>query len=156
MIQTKVLKVTQGSKNVFEDLGFEPEEALNLKIRADLMLNIRRFIKSQGWTQKKAALFFGETQPRISDLMNGDIERFSIDKLVQMLSRAGMNVRVEVDKKAAWCSVGFLSVIALSTPSLSQRDRSRKSINIKRSQLKKWAIAVAADAFVADSNQSMV
>jgi predicted XRE-type DNA-binding protein len=101
MIQTKVLKVTQGSKNVFEDLGFEPEEALNLKIRADLMLNIRRFIKSQGWTQKKAALFFGETQPRISDLMNGDIERFSIDKLVQMLSRAGMNVRVEVDKKAA-------------------------------------------------------
>jgi hypothetical protein len=49
-----------------------------------------------------------------------------------------------------------LSVIALSTPSLSQRDRSRKSINIKRSQLKKWAIAVAADAFVADSNQSMV
>jgi predicted XRE-type DNA-binding protein len=101
MIQTKVLEVTQGSKNVFEDLGFAPEEALNLKIRADLMVNIRRFIKAQGWTQKKAALFFGETQPRISDLMNGNIERFSIDKLVQMLSRAGMNVRVEVDKKAA-------------------------------------------------------
>jgi predicted XRE-type DNA-binding protein len=101
MIQTKVLEVTQGSKNVFEDLvGFAPEEALNLKIRADLMLNIRHFIKAQGWTQKKAALFFGETQPRISDLMNGDIERFSIDKLVQMLSHAGMNVRVEVDEKA--------------------------------------------------------
>jgi predicted XRE-type DNA-binding protein len=101
MMETKVLEVTQGSKNVFEDLGFEAEEALNLKIRADLMLNIRRFIKAQGWTQTKAALFFGETQPRISDLMNGDIERFSIDKLVQMLSRAGMNVRVEVDEKAA-------------------------------------------------------
>jgi predicted XRE-type DNA-binding protein len=101
MMKTNVLKVIQGSKNVFEDLGFEPEEALNLKIRADLMLNIRRFIKTQGWTQKKAALFFGETQPRISDLMNGDIERFSIDKLVQMLSRAGMNVRVKVDKKSA-------------------------------------------------------
>lgn len=101
MMKTKVLEVTQGSKNVFEDLGFEPEEALNLKIRADLMLNIRCFIKAQGWTQKKAALFFGETQPRISDLMNGDIERFSIDRLVQMLSRAGMNVRVEVDQKVA-------------------------------------------------------
>jgi predicted XRE-type DNA-binding protein len=101
MMKTKVLEVTQGSKNVFEDLGFDPEEALNLKIRADLMLNIRRFIKDQRWTQKKAALFFRETQPRISDLMNGDIERFSIDKLVQMLSRTGMNVRVEVDKKAA-------------------------------------------------------
>ena len=89
-------EVIQGSSNVFEDLGFAPEEALNLKIRADLMLNIRRFIQSQGWTQKQAALFFGETQPRISDLMNGDIERFSIDKLVIMLAKAGMDVKFKV------------------------------------------------------------
>jgi predicted XRE-type DNA-binding protein len=94
-------EIIQGSSNVFEDLGFAPEEALNLKIRADLMLNIRRFIQSQGWTQKQAALFFGETQPRISDLMNGDIERFSIDKLVIMLSKAGMDVKFEVNVKAA-------------------------------------------------------
>ncbi len=96
MNQNQVSEVIQGGANVFEDLGFAPEEALNLKIRADLMLNIKRFIKSQGWTQKQAALFFGETQPRISDLMNGDIDRFSIDKLVMMLAHAGMNVRVEV------------------------------------------------------------
>jgi len=94
-------EVIQGSSNVFEDLGFAPEEALNLKIRADLMLNIRRFIQSQGWTQKQAALFFGETQSRISDLMNGDIERFSIDKLVSMLAKAGMDVRFEVNVKVA-------------------------------------------------------
>jgi predicted XRE-type DNA-binding protein len=101
MSQNQVSSVTQGRDNVFEDLGFEPEEALNLKIRADLMLNIKRFIQSQGWTQKQAALFFGETQPRISDLMNGDIERFSIDKLVMMLARAGMDVHLEVNVKAA-------------------------------------------------------
>jgi len=89
-------EVIQGSSNVFEDLGFAPEEALNLKIRADLMLNIRRFTQSQGWTQKQAALFFGETQPRISDLINGDIERFSIDKLIIMLAKAGMDVKFEV------------------------------------------------------------
>jgi len=93
-------EVIQGSSNVFEDLGFAPEEALNLKIRADLMLNIRRFIQSQGWTQKQAALFFGETQPRISDLINGDIERFSIDKLVIMLAKAGMDVKFKVNVKA--------------------------------------------------------
>ncbi|MBD2189827.1 helix-turn-helix domain-containing protein [Pseudanabaena mucicola] len=96
MSQNQVPEAIQGGANVFEDLGFAPEETLNLKIRADLMLNIKRFIQSQGWTQKQAALFFGETQPRISDLMNGDIERFSIDKLVMMLARAGMNVRFEV------------------------------------------------------------
>ena len=96
MSKNTLPEVIQGSSNVFEDLGFAPEEALNLKIRADLMLNIRRFIQSQGWTQKQAALFFGETQPQISDLMNGDIERFSIDKLVIMLAKAGMDVKFEV------------------------------------------------------------
>ncbi len=96
MSKNTLPEVIQGSSNIFEDLGFAPEEALNLKIRADLMLNIRRFIQSQGWTQKQAALFFGETQPRISDLMNGDIERFSIDKLVIMLAKAGIDVKFEV------------------------------------------------------------
>ena len=96
MSKNTLPEVIQGSSNIFEDLGFAPEEALNLKIRADLMLNIRRFIQSQGWTQKQAALFFGETQPRISDLMNGDIERFSIDKLVIMLAKAAIDVKFEV------------------------------------------------------------
>jgi predicted XRE-type DNA-binding protein len=93
--------VTIGSSNVFEDLGFEPEEAINLKIRADLMIDLRHFIQSQKWTQTEAAEFFGETQPRISNLMNGDIDRFSIDKLVQMLTRAGMQVQVSVSNRAA-------------------------------------------------------
>jgi predicted XRE-type DNA-binding protein len=101
MSQNQVPEVIHGRNNVFEDLGFNPEEALNLKIRADLMLNIKHFIQTKGWTQKQAALFFGETQPRISDLMNGDIERFSIDKLVVMLAQAGMDIRLEVDIKAA-------------------------------------------------------
>jgi predicted XRE-type DNA-binding protein len=88
--------VTKGSDNVFKDLGFGDEEAANLKIRADLMINLQKFIKSQNWTQAEAANFFGETQPRISNLMNGDIDRFAIDKLVQMLSQAGMEVRILV------------------------------------------------------------
>jgi predicted XRE-type DNA-binding protein len=82
--------------NVFKDLGFGDEEAANLKIRADLMISLQKFIKSQNWTQVEAANFFGETQPRISNLMNGDIDRFAIDKLVQMLLRAGMDVRIVV------------------------------------------------------------
>jgi predicted XRE-type DNA-binding protein len=88
--------VVKGSSNVFEDLGFEKEKATNLKIRADLMLDLRKFIELQKWTQAEAAVFFGETQPRISNLINGDIERFGIDKLVQMLSLAGMDIQVLV------------------------------------------------------------
>ena len=95
-----VSNVIKGSSNIFEDLGFDRQEATNLKIRADLMLDLRKFIQDRNWTQTEAAEFFGETQPRISNLMNGDIDRFGIDKLVQMLSCAGMNVRVLVTPKA--------------------------------------------------------
>ena len=95
------MSVLKGSTNVFEDLGFEVEEAANLKVRADLMLDLRRFIQDQGWTQVEAAAYFGETQPRISNLMTGAVDRFSIDKLIVLLSRAGLTVEVAVRPRAA-------------------------------------------------------
>jgi predicted XRE-type DNA-binding protein len=97
----KKVQVTHGTGNVFEDVGFPAEEAANLKIRADLMLDLRQYIERCGWTQTDAAAFFGETQPRISNLMKGEIGRFSIDKLINMLARAGIRVRVKTDSKAA-------------------------------------------------------
>ncbi|MEM6452223.1 MAG: XRE family transcriptional regulator [Cyanobacteria bacterium P01_D01_bin.105] len=42
-----------GADNVFEDLGFDAQEALSLKVRADLMLDLRAYIQKAGWTQKK-------------------------------------------------------------------------------------------------------
>jgi len=93
--------VIKGSSNVFEDLGFDQAEAANLKIRADLMLDLRRHIQKSGWTQAQAAEFFGETQPRISNLLKGEISRFSVDKLIVMLARAGITVQVETKQRAA-------------------------------------------------------
>ncbi|MCY3870376.1 MAG: helix-turn-helix transcriptional regulator [Gemmatimonadetes bacterium] len=95
------MKVTQGSDNVFEDIGFDREEAASLKVRADLMLDLRKYIEMKGWTQSQAATFFGESQPRISNLMQGDIRRFSVDKLINMLTLAGMQVEVYVKPQAA-------------------------------------------------------
>jgi len=95
------VQVLRGSENVFEDLGFAAEEAANLKVRADLMLDLRRYIRERGWTQEEAATFFGETQPRISNLLKGEISRFSIDKLINLLARAGLEVHVETKLKAA-------------------------------------------------------
>ena len=94
-------QVTPASENVFEDVGFEAEEAVNLKIRADLLLDLREYIQARGWTQAEAAAFFGETQPRISNLLKGEISRFSIDKLVNMLAHAGIRVRLETKPRAA-------------------------------------------------------
>ena len=99
--EAKGRQATHGSDNVFEDLGFEVEEAANLKVRADLMLDLRQYIQGRGWTQAEATAFFGETQPRISNLLKGEISRFSIDKLINMLARAGLEVRVATKLKAA-------------------------------------------------------
>ena len=100
MVNLKKIKVNnqiaKGQDNIFDDLGFAPEKAANLKIRADLILDLQKYIKKQEWTQQEAAIFFNETQPRISNLMNGEIERFSIDKLVQMIFKAGIKIKVEV------------------------------------------------------------
>ena len=101
MTEEKTFNVLLGDDNVFEDLGFEAEEAMNLKVRADLMLDLRSYIQKREWTQKEAAEFLGETQPRISNLMNGEISRFSVDKLINLLGKAGMEVKVEVVSKVA-------------------------------------------------------
>jgi predicted XRE-type DNA-binding protein len=97
----KETQVNPGNDNVFEDVGFEIEEAANLKVRADLLLDLREYIQARGWTQVEAAAFFGETQPRISNLLKGEISRFSIDKLINMLARAGKRVRIATESRAA-------------------------------------------------------
>jgi len=90
-------EITESTGNVFADLGFEAKEAANLKVRARLMVRLRRFIKEHGMTQEEAADFFGVTQPRISDLVNKKIEKFSIDILVNMLTQAGVELRIGFD-----------------------------------------------------------
>ena len=81
--------------NVFLDLGFDREEAAHLEVRSALMFTIRKLIQDQGLTQAKAAKLLGVTQPRISDLVRGRIDLFSIDSLVDMLARAGIKVAVK-------------------------------------------------------------
>ena len=89
-------KIRRSSGNVFRDVGFAPEEAANLKLRADLMIELSKVIKARRLTQAKAATLFGVSQPRISDLNRGKIERFSVDTLVAMLGHAGRRVQLVV------------------------------------------------------------
>ena len=89
--------VTPPGGNVFADLGFPPHEAENLKIRSDLMSEIQRLIA--GMTQADAAARLGVSQPRISELVRDQIDRFTIDSLVNMLARAGMRMRVSFTKR---------------------------------------------------------
>ena len=93
-------KITRSSGNVFEDLGFGPEEAEHLRIRSALMATLRKLIETKRLTQAQAATLFGVTQPRVSDLVRGKIDLFSIDTLVDMLARAGFQVELFVERVA--------------------------------------------------------
>jgi predicted XRE-type DNA-binding protein len=90
------VKVQQSTGNVFRDLGFGAEEAESLRLRAELMAEVRRLIQARKLTQRSAANLLGVTQPRISDLIRGKIDLFSIDTLVNMLARAGMRVQLRI------------------------------------------------------------
>jgi predicted XRE-type DNA-binding protein len=90
------IKIERSSGNVFRDLGFEPKEAESLRLRAQLMVELRRLIQARKLTQNSAAKLFGVTQPRISDLARGKIELFSIETLIDMLSRAGIRVQLRL------------------------------------------------------------
>ncbi|HTS87725.1 MAG TPA: XRE family transcriptional regulator [Gemmatimonadales bacterium] len=92
------IKVTKGSGNVFRDIGFSPVEAEHLRVRAELMLAIEKLIGRRKLSQAQAAKVLGVTQPRVSDLVRGRLHRFSIDALVEMLSRAGVKVRLSTER----------------------------------------------------------
>lgn len=90
------IKVERSTGNVFRDLGFGAREAESLRLRAELMVEVRRLIRARKLTQRAAANLLGVTQPRVSDLIRGKIDLFSIDTLVNMLARGGIRVQLRI------------------------------------------------------------
>lgn len=81
---------------VWDAIADTPEEAANLRVRAELMDKITAIIEDSGWTQSEAADHCGVTQPRINDLLRGRISRFSLDALVNIASALGKQVQVKL------------------------------------------------------------
>lgn len=90
------IKFEKGSGDVWIDLGFSPAEARNLRMRSEMMMALDDFITRKKLTQAQAAKQLKVTQPRISDLMRGHIDRFTLDTLVKMAVRAGLEVDLQV------------------------------------------------------------
>ena len=80
--------------SVFYDLAETPEEAANLTARGMLMIAIEQRVREEGWTQTEAAARLHVNQPRVSDLLNGKIGKFSLDALVNMLAPVGLTFDV--------------------------------------------------------------
>ncbi len=94
MMTTETIETSSG--NVFVDLGFPEGEAAVLALRADLMGRLRLLVDSQGWTQTQAAQRFGIAQSRVSDLLRGKWEKFSLDMLITLAARAGQKVELDM------------------------------------------------------------
>ena len=88
--------ITKSSGKVFVDLGFEPAEASILQMRADLLCDLRQHIESSGMTTVQAAKKLRIAQSRVSDLMRGEWERFSLEMLITLEARVGRKVRLEL------------------------------------------------------------
>lgn len=93
-------RFTKSSGNVFADLGFDQAEAENLLVRSKLMAAIKAYIDSEGITQVEAAKRFHVAQSRISEIYQGKIDLFSVDKLINMLARVGRHVELTIHEAA--------------------------------------------------------
>ena len=96
MRETNPISVAQSSNNIFQELGFESQEAANLQIRAKLMLDLKKRIQSNHWTIAQAAEQLNEPEAILRNLMSSAIEQFSVDQLLMLLMKAGMEIKVEI------------------------------------------------------------
>lgn len=88
-------RVTKSSGNVFIDLGFPPEEAAIFQMRSEIMTDLRKFITTKMLTQAKAAELLGVSQSRVSDLIRGKWEKFSLEMLIALATKAGMRISLK-------------------------------------------------------------
>jgi len=88
--------ITESSGNVFADLGFEPAEATILEMRARLMSDLREYIQSSGMTPAQAAKKLKIGRSRVSELMRGSWQEFSLEMLITLAARIGCKVRLEL------------------------------------------------------------
>ena len=87
--------------SVWDAIEDTPAQAENMRLRSRLMMVLKEHIEAQHLTQTSAAALFGVTQPRVSDLMRGKIDLFTIDTLVNMLAAAGLHVELSVDNNGS-------------------------------------------------------
>lgn len=116
------LEVTIGSGNAFLDMGHQnPEEAL---AKSNLAHQISKVIKSRKLTQKQTAEILGISQPNVSDIVRGNLQKYSIDRLMRFLRVLGKDIEIRV-KKSKYISRPRLEVVGEEVSSSSKKPRKR-------------------------------
>ena len=87
--------------SVWDALEDSPAEAANMRLRSALMIAVQETVAGWGLTQAEAARRLDVTQPRLNDLLRGRVGKFSLDALILLAERAGLEVRLEVGRAMA-------------------------------------------------------
>ena len=87
--------------SVWDALEDSPAEAANMRLRSELMIAVQEAVSAWGLTQAEAARRLDVTQPRLNDLLRGRVGKFSLDSLIVLAERAGLSVRVQIERTAA-------------------------------------------------------
>ena len=91
---SEIMTVSCG--NIFEDLGFAPDEAAAMLARETLLIELEKELSKRGKKQQELADELGIPRTRISEVMHHKTEKFSLDKLVSLLHKAGKRVELRV------------------------------------------------------------
>ncbi|HKE30477.1 MAG TPA: helix-turn-helix transcriptional regulator [Candidatus Angelobacter sp.] len=91
---TKKLEHKTVKGNIFDALGFDSEEALDLKLRSDLLMIINRIIARKKFSARQLQEVLHEHQPRISELLNGKLDKLSLNRLVRYVAKLGQRVEI--------------------------------------------------------------
>ena len=92
-----MMQEVESYESVWDAIADTPQEAANLRARADLMREVAAIVETNDWTQAEAAAKCGVTQPRMNDLLRGRVARFSLDALVNIATALGRRVRVTLE-----------------------------------------------------------
>lgn len=87
--------------SVWDAIENTPQQAASMRARSELMMALQQWVKSEGMTQTAAARLFSVTQPRVSDLMRGRINLFSLDTLIDMAATAGLSPHIAITRPSA-------------------------------------------------------
>ena len=96
MNSLKELDLGTFSVTEYATLDLEIAELESLRLRTELMLALQRYIQQQQWTLEEAACAFRQASPRMQNLINGEISRFSVEDLIQLLTKVGLTVQMSI------------------------------------------------------------
>jgi predicted XRE-type DNA-binding protein len=97
------------ASKVFEDLGFSPQEAAALKLKADLHTKIVK--RAARYSQKQLQTILDEPQPRVSDLLRGKMSKFSLEMLVIYAEKLGLRTEIRTKRVRSRAAVAGLALM---------------------------------------------